>query len=162
MDRDGHAQNERDTTRTLLTVAAVAVLVLFAVPAVGMLIMLGVLGTMRGVGPFGVWMPMFGTGGGMMLLFALMEQAAAVQGLRVVRIERDRVIEFGARLFGFSGPYQRLTALRGGLRVAHLGFSRSRLGNCLLVRRRRPRPQIERAPAERDCDQQHRRGRARA
>ena len=70
-----------------------------------------------------------------MLLFALMEQAAAVQGLRVVRIERDRVIEFGARLFGFSGPCQRLTPPRGGLRVVHFGFSRSRFRNCLLFRR---------------------------
>src|SRR5438105_2117185 len=49
MDRDGHAKNERDTTRTLLTVAAVAVLALFAVPAVGMLIMWGVLATTRAV-----------------------------------------------------------------------------------------------------------------
>ena len=94
MDRDGHAQNERDTTRTLLTVAAVAVLVLFAVPAVGMLIMWGVLGTMRGVGPFGVWMPMFGAGGGMMLLFALVPVALlallvwAVRGQRSARPRR--------------------------------------------------------------------------
>ena len=89
MDRDGHAQNERDTTRTLLTVAAVAVLVLFAVPAVGMLIMWGVLGTMRGVGPFGVWMPMFGTGGGMMLLFALVPVALLALLVWAVRGQRS-------------------------------------------------------------------------
>ncbi len=96
-----------------------------------------------------------------MLLLALTKQAAAVQGLRVVRIERDRLIELGARLFGFSGPCQRLTAPGGGLGVAPFGFSRSRFGSCLLFRRRRPRSQIERAAAERDRDQQHGRGRAR-
>ena len=89
MDRDGHAQNERDTTRTLLTVAAVAVLALFAVPAVGMLIMWGVLGTMRGVGPFGVWMPMLGAGGGMMLLFALVPVALLALLVWAVRGQRS-------------------------------------------------------------------------
>ena len=77
MDRDGHARNERDTTRTLLTVAAVAVLALFAVPAVGMLIM------------WGVWMPMFGAGGGMMLLFALVPVALLALLVWAVRGQRS-------------------------------------------------------------------------
>ena len=71
----------------------------------------------------------------LMVAFALMKHAAVVEGLGVVRVERDRMIELGERLFGFSGPCQRLAARRGGLRFAHLGSARSRLSSRLLVRR---------------------------
>jgi hypothetical protein len=43
----------------------------------------------------------------LMLFFALIEQAAVVQGLRVVRIESDRLVELCERLLGFSGSCQR-------------------------------------------------------
>src|SRR5207245_4410367 len=89
MDQDGHAHNGRDATRMMLTLAGVVVLVVFALPAVGMLVMLGVMGTMRGIGPLGLWMPMFGAGGGMMLLFTLVPVALVALLVWAVRSQRS-------------------------------------------------------------------------
>ena len=53
----------------------------------------------------------------LVLLFALIEQAAAIQGLCIVGIESDGLLELRTRLLGFSGSRQRLAARRVGLRA---------------------------------------------
>src|ERR1700730_12730979 len=86
-----------------------------------------------------------------MLLVALIKQAAVVQRVGVVRIERDRVIELGKRLVGFSGSYQRLAAQIVDLCIGYFGSGGNRLwsfGTWL----RRQRSQIDRAAAQRDRD----------
>jgi len=97
-----------------------------------------------------------------MLLFSLIEQAAIVQGLGVMGIERDRLVELGERLFGLSGSRQRLTSRGVGLGVARacLGWSRPR--RWVLIEFWRQRSQIDRAAAERDQGDDRERARAEA
>jgi hypothetical protein len=48
----------------------------------------------------------------LVLLLALIDQSAAIKGLHVVRIERDRAIEFRECFLGLAGPGENL-ATRG-------------------------------------------------
>ena len=54
----------------------------------------------------------------LVLLLTLIDQAAAVEGLRVVGIERDRAIEFRERFFGLAGFGENLAARGVALCVA--------------------------------------------
>ena len=62
----------------------------------------------------------------LMLPFALIEQAAVVQRLGMMRIDGDRLVEFGQCLFDFSGFRQRLGARGVTMGVARAGLRRGR------------------------------------
>jgi hypothetical protein len=84
-----------------------------------------------------------------MLFFALVEQAAIVQRVGVVRTDLDRMIELGQCLLGFSGSHQGLGAHIVGLRIGDVGAGGSGLRS-FVAGLRRQRSQIDRAAAERD------------
>src|SRR4029077_5802959 len=90
----------------------------------------------------------------LMLLVALIDEAAAVQRLGVVGIDRERLLELGPRFLGLARARQRPAVYGNPLRFADvLGGD---LGRWLrdgfrlrfLVRSQRPRAQIERAAAK--------------
>src|SRR5258708_22367367 len=101
----------------------------------------------------------------LVLLFALIDQAAAVQRLRAVGVERERAIEFREGFLGLAGFGQNLAVRGVALRVADAAGA-DIVGRLLRDRFRlftvgSPRSQIERAAGKRepkgDRKQNHRR-----
>src|SRR5258708_11661048 len=90
----------------------------------------------------------------LVLVFALIDQAAAVQRLRVVGVERERAIEFREGFLGLAGFGQNLAVRGVALRVADAAGA-DIVGRFLRDRFRlftvgSPRSQIERAAGKRE------------